>query len=391
VHPEELSAQEHGPSHSQATKWQRVVHVLQKNYQSPDIEAARLVCAAVAAHSLKEFPPTWALAIAPPGSMKTDLLEGLRGLPNVHFVDEITTKTFISGKVDDFAKKRSKPASWLHRIGSDGIVVAADFSTFTADQKSLQVILAQMRRIYDGNYAREFGTDENQDERSWKGRLTLFAGAVPDIDRYYHLFQSLGERFLRVRWPRAGGIAAGLSAMEHTSDLAERLRAAMHSLLLPILTEHLPAPTLDERMKVRIASLSELIALGRSHVERDGHDREVVGVPITEGNTRLPQQLVQIGRGSSLLDGRGRVEDSDFALVCRAAFDSLPPVRRAVLEALIDGRSAYSADQPSVMVGRAIEDLNLVGVAALAGKGEQATLTKAAGRLVAEAGLPKPK
>jgi hypothetical protein len=179
-------------------RWGTVAKVLRENYESPDLEAAQLFCAAVAAHRLSSFPPAWVLAIAPPGSMKTDLLESLRGLPRVHFVDEITPKTFISGKVDETGSKRTKPASWLHRIGSDGIIVGADFSTFTADVKSLQIILAQMRRIYDGNYAREFGTDEHQEERSWTGRLTIFAGAVPDIDHHYHLFQKLGERFLRV-------------------------------------------------------------------------------------------------------------------------------------------------------------------------------------------------
>src|SRR5262249_50269936 len=154
--------------------------------------------AALAAHTLKQFPPAWSLAIAPPGSMKTDLLETFRGLPGVHFVDEVTTNTFLSGKVDD-KFKRTRPASWLHRMGEDGVLVAADFSTFTSDPKKLQVIMAQLRRIYDGHFSREFGTDENMQERNWKGRLTLFAGAVPDVDGHYSLFQKLGERFLRVR------------------------------------------------------------------------------------------------------------------------------------------------------------------------------------------------
>jgi len=78
------------------------------------------------------------------------------------------------------------------------VLIGADFSTFTADVKALQTILAQLRRIYDGHFAREFGTEENLEERSGQGRLTLLAGAVPDIDTHYHLFQKLGERFLRV-------------------------------------------------------------------------------------------------------------------------------------------------------------------------------------------------
>ena len=345
--------------------WQAVVDLILANYKSPDIQAARLVCSALAAHKLSDFPPAWVLAIAPPGSMKTDLLESFRGLPRVHFVDEITPKTFISGKVDEVGKKRTRPASWLHRIGNDRIVIGADFSTFTADIKALQTILAQLRRIYDGNYAREFGTEEHQEERSWEGRLTLFAGAVPDIDTHYHLFQKLGERFLRVRWPRAGGVAAGLSAMDHKKELAQRFRAAVHPLVEPILqtqTDQLPVPTIEDSARVRIASVGELIALSRSHVERDRYTREVLDVPVTEGNTRLPQQLCQIARGSALLDGRNSINEEDLHLVCRAALDSLQPVRRTVLVVLIQERDPCSLGLPTTTLDRCLEDLRLVGV-----------------------------
>jgi hypothetical protein len=383
-----------GPSPTESDQWQHIVDLLRANYENPDIQAARLICSAVAAHALKRFSPAWVLAIAPPGSMKTDLLESLRELPNVHFVDEITTKTFISGKVDEPGIKRTRPASWLHRIGSDGIVVAADFSTFTADPKSLQVILAQLRRIYDGNYAREFGTDENGDERSWKGRLTLFAGAVPDIDRHYHLFQKLGERFLRLRWPRAGGVQAALRAMHHTTKLAPQLQEAVHGLLQPLLLtpgDKIVTPALDSSMEIRVANLSELTALARSHVERDQYSREVIAEPITEGNTRLPQQLCQIARGSALIDRRQSINESDFGLLCRAALDSLPPARRTVLETLVEGNPAYSTALPSATAYRALEELQLVGLVKNVGnRALEAELTGRAQELLREARIVKP-
>jgi hypothetical protein len=236
------------------TGWQAVTEVLGKHYTNPDIEAARILCAVLASHALKDFLPAWCLAIAPPGSMKTDLLENFRGLPGVHFVDEVTTNTFLSGKVDEKGKKRTKPAGWLHRIGDDGVLIAADFSTFTSNAKTLQIILAQLRRIYDGHFSREFGTDENVEERTWSGRLTFFAGAVPDIDGHYSLFQKLGERFVRVRWPRAGGVETGLQAMKHTTSVAHDLRDAVRSLMLPILANTQEAPTIPNAIERRIAN-----------------------------------------------------------------------------------------------------------------------------------------
>lgn len=345
-----------------ASRWLDVVDVLETHYTNPDIAAARILFAVLASHALKQFPPAWCLAIAPPGSMKTDLLESFRGLPGVHFVDELTTKTFLSGKVDEKGKKRLRPASLLHRIGNDGVLVASDFSTFTADPTQLKTILAQLRRIYDGNYSREFGTDDNPEERSWKGRLTFFAGAVPDVDRHYSLFQSLGERFIRTRWPRAGGVKAALQAMEHTNAVVADLRQAVHSLLLPILSHSQTPPAIPLQIKTRIANLGEFIALSRSYIERDSNTRQAVGVPVAEGNTRLPQQICQIGRGLALLDGRAEANDDDYKLVCRAAFDSLPPARIAALKAILEGRSPFSIGLPKATISRALEDLELSGV-----------------------------
>jgi hypothetical protein len=363
-------------------RWEGVVDILAKHYRNPDIEAARILCAVLASHALKEFPPAWCLAIAPPGSMKTDFLESFRGLPGVHFVDEVTTNTFLSGKMDEKGKKRTKPAGWLHRIGNDGVLIAADFSTFTSNPKTLQVILAQLRRIYDGNFSREFGTDENLVERSWQGRLTLFAGAVPDIDGHHSLFQKLGERFIRVRWPRAGGVETGLQAMKHTADVAKELQAAVRSLMHPILSTPQTAPAIPPAIELKIANLSELVALARTCIERDGHSREANGVPVTEGNTRLPQQLCQIARGSALLDRRSQVNEDDYKLVRRVAFDSVPPERIAVLKATLEDKSAFALGLPKATAARAIEDLKLSGLLT-----EQGTLSEAAKRLLVGAGL----
>jgi hypothetical protein len=344
------------------TAWEAVTDVLRTHYTNPDIEAAHVLCAALASHALKQFSPAWCLAIAPPGSMKTDFLESFRGLPGVHFVDEVTTNTFLSGKVDDKPKKRTKPASWLHRIGKDGVLIAADFSTFTANPKSLPIILAQLRRIYDGNFSREFGTDEHTEERSWSGRLTLFAGAVPDIDRHYTLFQSLGERFVRVRWPRAGGVETGLRAMKHTVNVSVELRGAVQALMLPVLSSPQTAPTIPEKIERKVANLSEFVALARTYIERDGYKREAEGVPITEGNTRLPQELCQIARGAALLAGRSEVNDTDYTLVWRVAFDSLPPGRVSVVRALLDGKSPHALGLPKATIDRAMEDLQWAGI-----------------------------
>ncbi len=353
--------------------WTAVETSLRLNFESPDIEAAKLLFAAVAAHRIVEYPPAWIMAIAPSGSMKTALLDTLQDLPSVHFVDEVTTNTFISGytgrqdeseKKKSHAKKPRAPASYLHRMGQEGILIAADFSTVLAmDKRKRPVILAQLRRIYDGHFSREFGTGENLSESTWKGRLTLLAGVTPDVDKHYTLFQSLGERFVRVRWPRAGGVSVGLRALRQQSSVATQLRAAVRDVLWPILSQKaIAAPEIAPVFESSVAHLGEFVALARAHVSRTRERHDLDAEPAPEGNTRLPQQLAQIGRGWAVVERSARVTEEGMRLIRRAAFDCIPPLRRAALQCLIAGRSPYSAELPSVLINRALQDLELVGL-----------------------------
>ena len=122
------------------------------------------------------------MLIAPSGSMKTALLDTLEDLTSLHFVDEVTQNTFRSGKLDAPGSKRKAPASLLHRIASEGIVVMPDFSILLAvDNRKQPVVLDQLRRIYDDKFSREFGTGENLDEIKCEGRITVLAGVTPEF------------------------------------------------------------------------------------------------------------------------------------------------------------------------------------------------------------------
>jgi hypothetical protein len=339
--------------------------VLRKHFENPDVEAAKIILACVAAHRIEDRPPVWVLAIAPPGSMKTAILESLHGLPSIPFVDEVTDKTFISGKVDEPGKTRKTPASYLHRIGREGILVSADFGTILCTDKRVRnTVLAQLRRIFDGRFTRQFGTDENTEERTWEGRLTLLAGGTPGVDSYHNVFQSLSERFVRVRWPRAGGIDAGRRALRQEETVVKvDLMMAVHDFLLRVLRrEAIEPPLIDPQWEQRIATLSEVVALARADVPRvrDGK-REICESPPPEGNTRLAQELAQVGW--AVLNGRTEVGEEEFALIVRAGLDSIPPIRKQVLMALLKGTSAYTLGLPESSVNRALEDLQAIGLA----------------------------
>jgi hypothetical protein len=283
-------------------RWQAVEAVLKQHHHNVDTEAARAVYSAVAAHRLAGAP-VWPMLVAPPGSLKTELVNALVGLPKVHMIDSVTPQTFISGQLDEPGRFKVGSPSLLHRIGQDGIIVYPDFSTvlaMNADKKA--AVLADMRRIYDGKLRKEFGTSENAKDHEWTGRITFLVAVTGEIDRHYSVFNALGERFVMIRWPRAGGIEAGLAAMNQDGARAtEELRVAVNELFARLANRQ---PVLSRDLQVRIAALSEIAVRARTHVPRDGYSKAIVYVPEPESNTRLAQQLAQVAKGSALLDGK---------------------------------------------------------------------------------------
>jgi hypothetical protein len=336
-----------------------VESAIQKHHNKPDLEAARAVYAAVAAHRLPGAP-VWPMLVGAPGSMKTELLCGLHDQPDVKFLDQLTPQTFISGHIreDD---QDSTPSGLLRRIGDRGIIVYSDFSTILgmkADAKAS--ILADMRRIYDGELTKEFGTPGKVQDRTWKGRITFIVAATPEVDRFYSVFQTLGERFVMIRWPRAGGIETAMAAMNQRTDDARRdLRGAVNELM-----KHLPEcePDADQSIQLRIAALTELTTHCRTHVRREGYSKDIVYIPEAESATRLAQQLLQLAKGSAMLDGRRSVSDRDYWLVRRVAFDCIPAVRRMILDALIGGAELKGLALPPSTRSYAVEDLEALGI-----------------------------
>jgi hypothetical protein len=78
--------------------------------------------------------------------------------------------------------------------------------------------------------------------------------------------------------------------------------------------------------------------------------------------------------------------EEDFALIHRAAFNCLPPLRHCVLDALQRGVNPYSLGKPESSVERAIEDLEFAGLVKRESH-KAAHLTAQAKELIRGAGL----
>jgi hypothetical protein len=345
------------PIHLSADAWRQVEQSAAELFVDPPLAPIRINIAAFLAHGQKDLCPAWVLTIAPPGSGKTELDDALDQFPNVWAVDQLTPNTLLSGQIGQ--SKRRKPASLLHRIGPNGIIVVKDLSSYLSNRVSLSIIMGQLRRVHDGAFRPEFGTQD--DIKPWKGRITLFASITPEIDSHISVLNKMGPRFVFVRWPRAGGIETGRRVAQNRTAARARFQAAVRSAINSGWAN--PPALLTDEQATTLSAAGELVALARGTVHRDSVNREVDLEAVVEGNTRLTEQLVQIAKGSAKLEGRTVAAPSDIALAVRAAADTIPSLRWKILRAIDGGRSPYSVrGVPEVLASRATEELEMLGV-----------------------------
>ena len=222
----------------------------------------------------------------------------------------------------------------------------ADFSTvLSMPQDKRKSILADMRRIFDGDLRKEYGTTEGS--RAWSGRITFLVAATPDVDLHYAIFQTLGERFLMVRWHRPGGVEAAIKAMNQDLPVAKlEMKTAVHALIKDLPEEGADL-SLTPGEQLQLAALAEFTVRARTQVPRDGF-KDIIYTPEAEAPTRRAQQLCQLAKGSALLVGRRATAPEDLDLVQRVAFDCIPATRRQVLDHAI--QTAHGQTPPDVTV-----------------------------------------
>ena len=138
--------------------------------------------------------------------------------------------------------------------------------------------------------------------------------------------------------------------------MREALRSAVRALL-----DRLPGTAYDKNdVRAHIIALARYVALARSPVDRDNQG-EIRLVLDPEAPTRIVKMLTQLWRASGLL---GLPRADAWELVQRVGMDSIPKLRRSVLDYLADCSTMLSTTDISEHVGhpsrttrRALEDL----------------------------------
>jgi len=314
--------------------------VVSRWYQLRDPEPIHVALGAVVANQIPG-DPLWLFLVAPPGSLKTEIIRALNGVDGVYPLSNLTAQTFASG----YQTKGEQPSLLLKLDGK--ILTLKDFTTvLTMHRDKRGEILAQLREIYDGHYRKEFGNAKVVD---WTGKLGLLAGVTPIIDTYHSVTQVLGERFLLYRLAAPDALAVARRSMRqqgHEPEMRREVREAVAAFLAAR-----PRPgrlEIPEPIEDKLAALAVFTAKARSGVLWDHRGSDIEYVPEPEGPGRLAKQFATLVRGLAIVRRGGAVGETDYATVARVAHDSVPAYRAVMLDALVQ---AYGAAEPLTTPG----------------------------------------
>ena len=327
----------------------------------PDAGALYVALATVAANRA-EGDPLWMMLVAPPGGGKTEILQPLSRLPDVHPAATLTEAALLSGTPKRDRGREAK-GGLLREIGDFGIVLHKDFgSVLSMNREARAAVLAALREVYDGSWTRHVGTDGGR-TLSWSGKVGLIAGCTPSIDSHHAVIGAMGERFILYRLPPTDADSQVRRALAHVgrettmrAELADAVEAVLGDVQTGWLANDADADTTE-----RLVKIATLAVRCRSAVERDGYTREVQLVPEPEAPARLALVLLRLLNG---LRAIGLDSGAAWPLVVKCALDSMPALRRKVLEDLLrrpmpasTTEVAEAVRHPTTTARRALEDL----------------------------------
>jgi hypothetical protein len=324
------------------------------------------------AANLLEGKPVWLGIVGPSSSAKTELLNSVSclldsaGRRYTHEVETFSPAGLLSGSSRK-ARALGATGGVLVQLGHFGVLLFMDFGSVLSLRQDPQVeMMAALRRVYDGRYTRDLGSDGGI-KLVWRGKAGCLFGATQKYDSHHAIVGALGDRFLLFRidaMPDEQMDKCQLQLGTRASVEQELAQAA--GGLFASLPDPLPAP---ERMsREEYDALKKTVRLAirlRAGVVRDGYRREIDDVHASEGPARFIIALQQLFAGLILI---GVSRNEACGVIEQVAFDSAPRHRLKAFQALTD--DLRSTSEVAVETGltltptrRALEDLTAQGLA----------------------------
>jgi hypothetical protein len=332
---------------------QELREVLEANF--PEITAEAIICVAVAATLLLEDQqnPVAVNFEGPPSSAKTTLVDFLdaAGDDKVYRSDKFTPKSFVSHSAN-VKREKLDEIDLLPRIRHRVFLVPELAPLFGLRNEDLLENFSILTRVLDGQ---GLTTDSGVHGRRGHTGDYLFAwiGCTTPIEhRVWKTMGKLGSRFLFCEMPKLDPedeeLVADVAAGDAYRTRVAACRDAVADFLEALWIETGGARSIvwdraadPPEVMVMIAKYAKVLARLRGTIsvwrEGSGDDETYnFSTPVIEAPHRAMSLLYALARGHAIVHGRIQLTGADLPVVARAALESTPNDRRAVMRLLLE-------------------------------------------------------
>lgn len=337
-----------------------------------------VVIAAVIANKL-DLDPVWLMLVAGSSSGKSELLTPLFDLSFVIPISDLTVNTFASG----YKLGGGKQAGLLAKY-QNGIMVFKDFtSILSKGREARDIILGQMREIFDGKFDKHTGTG---DVIAWKGKMGVVAASTAAVYAGLADSTSMGQRFVYYNIKQPKRFEAARRSQENASkgtemraQLSDTYKRYITSIIERIdqggITYDPPAELVTEMLRI-----ADFACRARSPVHVDFKSGNVDMLPDLEMPGRVTKQLLAMAgafmamnqcedKGMAGGETKEAISHHQRRVIYRCAFDSIPDMRRATMKLLARYKGgvntvamATELGLPSDSVKKYLYQLNVLGI-----------------------------
>lgn len=305
-----------------------------------DERIIEMVLVSLVGNLLIERDPVWLMVVAPSSGGKTTLLMPASGIQQVHFIDDLTEKTLLSGY-----KVKGKEMSLLKTIGS-GILGFSDFTNILSKNPiSRGEVLSQMKMVYDGNFTKRTGTGSIE----WKGKMGFLGASTPDIYTYLESGRSMGERFIYywMEQPTDDEIinkqqTVSMSSRDICDIMKELYAEYMHDIDAYVNKHGVPDLKMTDAQRYAVRRAAIFCVNGKATVHTDFKSGKPDSIPNKAGVGRDAKMFDTVLQTLQLMNCYEHgvidlpVQDWMVEVVEKCAYSSINRERRKIIEVLVE-------------------------------------------------------
>lgn len=309
--------------------------------------------------SIKTERPNWVMIVAPPSSGKSQLLDLLKQIPNLHFLSNITPKFLFSGY------ENAKGGYIPREVKGSGVLVFQDFTTIMSlSSRERSVIFNQLRMIFDGQASLGTGITTKK-VKHWQGRVAIITTVTESIEKIKEKLTDLGERFLYFNFNptvKDNFLETNLDNKEkRIKSIQEKIRRLYFTSQKDLSKVELPA-----ELKKHMFNCAGMIGWGRTSVDRNGYKRDIEFVHQREKPYRTYELLKNVTLSIIAIN---RDTERTKKVISQITASSIPKIRMQIIVRVL--RSKKQVDLQilckhikvsTTKVRRTVEDLVVLDI-----------------------------